>query len=175
MVQRAEGRFNGKLGLSRALVISRTETLDAHRAAAALGMSQHADVLQDWQWHAKLDTLTCASCWAQHGTAYPLSEPGPLDHQCGRCSRLPRTKPWAELGFDIDEPPSVLPNAAQLFTELDAADKLKILGPARYKAYVAGDFPIEAWSVRRSSDGWRDSHVVARAPQSGGRVSRSAA
>jgi hypothetical protein len=176
MVARANQRFNGKLGLTRALVISRTETLDAHRAAAALGQEQHADVLAGWEWLAELDSRTCPSCWGKHGSRHPLSEPGPFDHHQGRCSRCPVTKSWADLGFDIPEPASVMVDAEARFGSLSAAEQKQILGPGRYDAWVAGDFPLGSWSVRRSNDGWRDSFVPAKVPaQSGGRVSRSAA
>ncbi len=165
--------FNG--GLNRALTIARTETLDAHRAAAALSQAAHADVLGGWSWLAKLDTRTCPSCWAQHGRVHPLDEPGPNDHQCGRCGRLPVTKSWADLGFDLEEPPSLLPDSASLFEGLSSEEQLQILGPGRYSAWVRGEFPMDAWSVRRTTSGWRDSYGMAPVPQSGGRTSRSAA
>lgn len=174
IMQRVEGRFNG--GLTRALVISRTETLDAHRAAASLGQAQHTDVLAGWTWLATLDRRTCPSCWAQHGSEHPASEPGPFDHQQGRCARMPRTKSWAELGFDVAEPPSMLPDSGQVFAGLPEADQRTILGPGRYAAYAEGRFPMSDWSVRRSTPGWRDSYGVAKVPaQSGGRVSATAA
>lgn len=173
ILERVEGRFNG--GLTRALVISRTETLDAHRAAAALGQGQHTDVLGGWVWLASLDRRTCPSCLAQHGTQHPASEPGPFDHQQGRCARMPVTKTWAELGFDIAEPPSLLPDAGAWFESLPAAEQRAILGPGRYAAYVEGRFPMSDWSVKRSTPGWRDSYGVANVPSSGGRSSRKAA
>lgn len=176
MVRRAEKSFNGRLGLTRALNVARTETLDAHRSAAALGMSQHADVLTGWQWQAALDRRTCPACISMHGSEHPLSEPGPLGHQQCRCARLPIPKTWADLGFDVQEPASVLPDAEEFFTSLPADARLEILGPSRHAAYVAGEFPMDAWSVRKSTDGWRDSYHVAPAPQpSGGRSSRSVA
>lgn len=172
IVRRVEGRFNG--GLTRALVISRVETLDAHRAGAAVGQAQHLDVLAGWTWLSALDIRTCPSCWAQHGSEHPASEPGPIDHHQGRCARMPRTKTWAELGIDIPEPPSLLPNAQERFDALSVQAQRDILGPARYAAYVEGRFPMDAWSVRKSNPGWRDSYAVAPVP-SGGRVSRTAA
>lgn len=175
MVRRAEKAFNGNLSLSRALRISRTEILDAHRAAAAVAQAQHADVLAGWTWLAKLDIKTCPSCWSQHGTVHDLAEPGPDDHQQGRCARVPVTKSWADLGFDIPEPPSLLPDAEGMFEDLPSEDQLEILGPARYAAWVRGDYPMTAWSQRRTTPGWRDSWGVSPVPQSGGRVSRSAA
>lgn len=167
IVRRAEGRFNG--GLTRALVIARTETIDAHRAAAQLSQAQHAGVLTDWVWLSALDSRTCPSCWSKHGTRHPLSEAGPHDHQQGRCSRLPVTKTWAELGFDVPEPPSLLPDATERFEALSAAEQRAILGPGRYAAWQDGRFPMDDWSVRRTSDGWRDSWGVAPVPQSAGR------
>jgi hypothetical protein len=173
MVRRAEKGFNG--GLNRALVISRTEMLDAHRTAAALGQAQHADVLAGWRWLAQCDTRTCPSCWAQNGTLHDLDEFGPDDHQQGRCARVPVTKPWSELGLQVEEPVSLFPDAQGLFEALPAAEQLRILGPARYEAWVSGRFPMDQWSVRRTTPGWRDSYGVAPAPQSGGRRSANAA
>jgi hypothetical protein len=174
IVDRVEGRFNG--GLTRALNIARTETLDAHRAAAQLGQAQHTDVLAGWTWLATLDRRTCPSCLAQHGSEHPATEPGPFDHQQGRCARMPRTKTWRELGFDIDEPPSVLPDAGTWFAGLSVEDQRSILGPGRHAAWVEGRFPMSDWSVKRSTPGWRDSYGVAKVPaQSAGRVSRKAA
>jgi SPP1 gp7 family putative phage head morphogenesis protein len=173
IVQRAEHGFNG--GLTRALTIARTETLDAHRAAAQVAQAQHADVLQGWQWLARLDTRTCPSCWAQHGSVHTLDEQGPNDHQQGRCARMPLTKSWADLGFDVVEPASLIPDSRQIFAGLTPAQQLEVLGPGRHAAYAAGEFPMDAWSVKRSTPGWRDSHVAARVPQSGGRTSRKAA
>jgi len=176
MVARANQRFEGQLGLTRALVISRTETLDAHRTAAALGQEQHADVLAGWEWLAELDSRTCPSCWGKHGSRHPLDEPGPFDHHQGRCTRCAVTKSWVDLGFDLPEPASLMPDAEARFNALSQAEQKQVLGPARYDAWAAGDFPMDSWSVRRSNDGWRDSWVPAKAPgQSGGRSSRTAA
>lgn len=169
IIARAEGGFNG--GLNRALTIARTETLDAHRAAAAVAQAQHADVLGAWMWLADLSSRTCPACLAQHGTQHALTEPGPLGHQQCRCSRMPVTKTWAELGFEgLEEPRSLVPDAEEFFNGLPAADQVAILGRGRYDAWTAGEFPMTAWAERRTTAGWRDSYVVAKAPtQRGGR------
>lgn len=168
MIRRAERvGFNG--GLTRALNVARTETLDAYRAAAEVGQAPHADVLAGWTWLAQLDARTCPSCWAQHGQLHSLNDPGPLDHQQGRCARLPQTKTWKDLGFDIEEPPSLLPDAAAEFVGLDVATQREILGPSRHAAWVSGQYPMDAWPQRVSTDGWRDSYRVSSAPQSSNR------
>lgn len=164
IVDRAGEGFAG--GLSRALTVARTETLDAYRAAAALGQAQHADVLAGWMWLAELSSRTCPACLSQHGSVHPLSAAGPLGHQNCRCSRMPVTKPWSELGFPgLVEPPSLVPDADAFFAGLTPAEQQGILGKRGYQAWRAGRWPREQWAVRRSTKGWRDSFVVARAPQ----------
>lgn len=164
MVSRAEDRFN--FGLTRAMVISRTETLDAHRTAAGESQALHADVLAGWLWLAKLDARTCRSCWSQHGILHPLTEAGPLDHQQGRCARMPKTKTWSQLGIlGVDEPADVTPDAAAQFAQLSQTDQQAILGTSGYKAWLDGMFPPSAWSKKHTSDGWRDSYRPAPAPK----------
>lgn len=175
MVERTERIFNGNLSLTRAMRVARTEQLDASREAARVGRSLHADVLTGWTWACKLDARSCPACFAQHGTVHDVDEAGPLDHQQGRCVAVPTTRSWAALGFDIDEPDSLLPDAGQVFASFTTAEQRTLLGPARYEAWQAGDYPMHAWSTRRSTDGWRDSYVVSAVPQSRGRRSRSAA
>lgn len=148
--------------LTRAMSIARTEMLDAHRLAAAAHQAANADVLQGWQWVAALDHRTCPSCWAQHGNIYPLEEPGPLDHQQGRCARLPLTKPWKTLGFTGREPKSLLPDAQRTFDRLSAAKQLQIMGPARLAALNDGRATLADMSTRRSNIGWRDSYGTTR-------------
>lgn len=160
ILARTEGAFNG--GLTRALTISRTETVDAHRRAAGIAHEQHDDVLLGWEWLAHLTPTTCRSCWAMHGRLFPLSEPGPYDHQQGRCTRCPKTKPWSDLGFDIDEPADLLPDADADFDALTADQQRAILGRDGYDAWVAGEFPRDEWAKRREGDGWRDSYVPAK-------------
>ena len=156
MVRRVEGRFNG--GLTRALTIARTEMLDAHREAARAQDAANVDTLRGWQWVATLDTRTCPSCWAQHGSEHPVDEPGPYDHQQGRCARVPLTKSWRDLGFDLDEPPSLVRSGADEFADLSQADQLAVMGRARLDALNAGT-PFADLTTRRQTDGWRDSYA----------------
>lgn len=158
MLNRLEGAFNG--GLTRALVISRTELLDASRAGAKAQQQANSDVLTGWTWSATLDTRTCPSCWVQHGSEHALDEDGPLDHQQGRCVRLPKVKTWRELGFDLDEPASLLPDAQQTFAALPEQDQLQIMGAARLAALQSGRASWADLSSRRTTTGWRDSFGV---------------
>ncbi len=155
MLNRVEDAFNG--GRNRALVIARTELVDAHRAAGRVQDLANADVLQGWQWAATLDTRTCPSCWGQHGSVHDLDEAGPLDHQQGRCARVPLVKSWKDLGFDLDEPASILPDARATFDGLPREEQLAIVGAKKLELLDAGKISLGDLSTRRSTPGWRDS------------------
>jgi hypothetical protein len=157
MLGRLEGAFNG--GLTRAMTIARTEILDAHRAAAKAQHSANSDVLTGWIWLAQLDKRTCPSCFAQSGQLHPLDEDGPQDHQQGRCSRVPATKSWKDLGIDLDEPASILPDARQTFDAMPHADRLAVMGPQRLAALDDGSISWSDLSSKRSTDGWRYSYA----------------
>jgi len=158
MVRGIEVGYNE--ALTRAMVITRTELLDAHRAAARINGLANKDMLQGWQWVAALDARTCPSCWSQHGSIHPLEEHGPIDHQQGRCSGLPVTKSWKDLGFDIPEPPSALADAETKFNALAPSTQLKIMGPKRLQLLNDGDIDWSDLSTLRHNPGWRDSQVV---------------
>lgn len=162
IARQMEGRFN--YGLNRAMVVSRTETLTAHRNAAQQTEQANADVLAEWEWTAHIGPRTCASCISMHGRRFPLDEPGPLDHQQGRCARTPVAKTWRELGFDIDEPPSLTRSGEDEFNALPENVQRQILGKRGFEQWGAGNFPIEDWSARRENPGWRPSFVPAKAP-----------
>lgn len=162
MVTNTETVFNG--GLNRALTIARTEMLDAHRTAARMADQANAELLNGWVWTSTLSPRTCQACFGMHGTLFPLDQPGPEGHQNCRCTRVPKTKSWRELGFDIDEPEDLTPDAAAVFDAFSPEDQLRILGPARFEAWQAGDYPISDWATKRTNPGWRDSWVPSAAP-----------
>lgn len=154
MVRRSEGAFNG--GLTRALVIARTEIPDAHREASRGWRVANADVCDGWVWLTQLDKRTCPSCLAMNGTEHDIAEQGPNDHQQGRCTAVPKAKTWRELGIDLPEPESIFPDAQAWFNDLPQADKVSIMGPDRLKALDAGA-PWADLAQSRSTPGWRDS------------------
>lgn len=158
MVRNVEGRFNG--GLARALNVARTEILDAHRQAAYVSHNANADVLDGWVWTAKLDGRTCPSCVGKHGQVFALEEAGPHDHQSGRCTRTPKTKTWAALGFDQREPNDRIVTGPEWFDKQPAATQLQIVGQRRLDALRAGRITFDDMSTLRRTRGWRDSYVA---------------
>lgn len=156
MVGRVQGAFEG--GLTRAVNIARTEMLDAYRATSQYAHAANGDVVAGWVWHAQGDKRTCPSCWAMHGKEFPLTLPGPWDHQQGRCARLPKTKSWRELGFDIDEPADDIPDLRARFDGLPVATQQKIMGPGRLQLLRAGKVSWDDMPMERPSPAWRTSY-----------------
>ena len=148
------------LPLARATAIARTELLDAGRSAQHAWDQANASTLQGWEWLSSRSKTTCAACWSRDGSIHELSEPGPNDHVCGRCTRMVRTKTWAELGIDLPEPEGLARISAEdHFRSLPQEQQLKIMGPARLKALDDG----AAWSdlaVLKHNPDWRSSWQV---------------
>lgn len=156
MLQRTRGGFDG--GLARATRIARTEMLDAHRAAAHAADQANSDVLAGWRWNASLSPRTCPACLSMHGRQFPIEQPGPQGHVNCRCSRMPVTRSWAELGFlRLDEPVDVMPDAQAWFDDLPEREQLAIMGPTRLRLYRGGGIGWTDLAVKTPNRGWRPS------------------
>lgn len=123
-----ELRASFGLGLTRALVIARTETLRAYNEATHRNYLNHSDVITGWVWFASLNARTCASCWAMHGSIHPLSERID-DHPCGRCTKVPivseRANNYGRTGPEV-------------FATLTEQEQRGILGNGMYEAWRDG-------------------------------------
>ena len=139
--------------LTRALTIARTETLRAYREASRSVYRANADVVAGWVWTADLSNRTCASCWAQHGSVHPLDEIMATHPRC-RCSMVPKTRSWRELGFG-DTPEAVqIQEGPALFRRLAPDQQEAILGPAKYRAYRAKQITLPDVVAKRDSPVW---------------------
>lgn len=156
-----ETRVGGALDgyRNRALVIARTEMLDVHREVAAMVEHDNKDLVTEWVWVASLDRRTCPSCLAMHGTRHPIAETGPDDHQQGRCARVTKTRSWRDLGFDVDEPDDMIPDARAWFDSQPPAVRAAMFGRDRVKLLDSGAVGWEDLATRRTTSGWRDSYV----------------
>ena len=140
--------------LVRALTIARTEVLRAYRESSRRTYQANSDVIKGWIWHSALGTRTCPACWAMHGTFHRLDERLD-DHVNGRCSAIPVTKTWKELGFkDVPETQVQVGKGTDLFEKLSDADKEKILGKAGFQAYKVGAVKLEDFVGRKVSREW---------------------
>lgn len=149
--------------LARAMTIVRTETIDAHRAAAQTVEEANTDVLAGWEWLCHPDERLCQACLGMHGTRHDTAEPGPLGHPNCRCARVPVTKTWAELGFPgMRERKPAGESREAIIAGMSDEDLRAVLGAKGLEAYRAGRFPPERWASRRQNPGWRASYGPAR-------------
>ena len=65
-----------------------------------------------------------------------------------------------DLGYDIPEPPSLVPDARDVFDQLTPAEQQAIMGPRRLDLFRNGDIGWDEMTTTRSTDGWRDSYGV---------------
>lgn len=126
----------------RALLISRTETLQAYRRATGEAFRENADVLDGWIWISAPDA--CAACQAMDGTKHDLDEE--MDsHPACRCSKIPSVR-----GVDLD----LGPRGDERFQTLTADQQDDILGKAGGEAYRNGEVSLQDFVQRRQSEEW---------------------
>jgi SPP1 gp7 family putative phage head morphogenesis protein len=140
--------------LVRANTIIRTEIHRAHRESTRAAFKANSGHLNGWIWMADLSARTCAACWAMHGTKHSLDESMGTHPNC-RCTMMPWTKSFAELGINVD--PSLetrveVPTGSDVFSNLSLRDKIAILGPEGYDAYRQGAQLTDFVRVTKSDD-----------------------
>lgn len=141
LIQRATG-----LGLSWALNTARTAAIWAYRAAAHQTYLNNSDVVQAWMWFATLDERVCMSCVSQHGSVHLLSEIL-MDHHSGRCTPIPVTRSYADLGIEgMEETPLQVQRGEEWFKGLDEAQQRKMMGGAMWRAWQDGAITFEQLS-----------------------------
>jgi len=147
------------MGLTRALTISRTETLRAYREATLRSYQANDQVVDGWTWLSAATARTCAVCWAQHGSVHPLSERLESHPNC-RCSMVPHLRVDGERGSELGierraegQPVTITPGAEQL-ARMEPGKQDAILGRAAGAAYRAGAFRLEDVVDRRFDADW---------------------
>ena len=143
--------------LTRALLITRTETNRAFREASRLEYAS-SPVVKGYRRMAAKTERTCMACIALDGTLYDLNQP--LDeHPNGRCALVPEVLDYADLGLDVERqtPPE---DARNWFADQDEELQRKILGPDRLRAYKAGELDLSQLYQRKSHPVWGDTAVI---------------
>jgi SPP1 gp7 family putative phage head morphogenesis protein len=150
----AEVRNEFGTGLNRALLITRTETLNAYREATRREYQANADVVGGWTWHSALGPRTCPACWVMHGSKHSNEER--LDgHPRCRCSMLPLTPSWEELGFvGLPDTRPVVPRGIDLFEQASDEVQLSVLGAKGFAAYQSGEVKLVDFLARTDSPTW---------------------
>ena len=146
------------MDLSRALTISRTETLRAHREATRLNYAANSDIVKGYRRHAAQDEATCMACIALDGTLYELNEPLDSHPNC-RCAMLPETIDYKDLGLDVPDA-TPLPTARDWFAKQSPARQSKMMGARRFDAYKKGKIDLPDLVTIKSDPVWGKSATV---------------
>jgi len=124
------------LTLARAMTISRTETLRAYRSATLETYKTNTDALTGWVWQAQPDA--CPVCMAMQGETFEVYEEL-AGHPACRCSMIPRSRSWAELGFDgITETSPSVPRGNDVISRMSEGKQRRLLGNTRFEAWKDG-------------------------------------
>jgi hypothetical protein len=147
LIQEATGQ-----GLTWSLKTARTANLWAYRLAAHANYRANSHVVTGWVWWAQLgDPRTCLSCINMHGSVHTLDEVL-NDHHQGRCTPIPQTLSYKDLGFDVPEEPQVYQRGEDWFRGLSAAEQKAIMGAGMWSAWDAGEFAFADLSVPYQDD-----------------------
>lgn len=119
-----------RLARSRAETIARTELHRTYRETTRRVYEQNADLIQRYIWVSSRGRRTCAVCWAMHGTLHDTSEPFGTHPNC-RCVMVPYMGGPIPVTAGVDE-----------FEALSDAEKMRILGPKKFKAYNEQGIPL---------------------------------
>lgn len=158
-----------RLGLmpQRANVIVRTELYRSYREANRGVYEANSDVVDAWIWHAHLGANTCAACFAMHGKEFPTNEPMGSHPNC-RCTMVPKTKSWEELGFDhIPETRTTgrdLPDGEDALNAMPELQQKAAFGNVKlWRGWKDGEYKLEdvvrvtnteRWGVTRTIHGY---------------------
>lgn len=128
------------IGLDWALNFTRTAMIWAYRAGTWQTYMNNSQVVRGWYWWAALDERVCMGCVAKHGSFHPVTEIL-ADHHRGRCTQVPKTATYAELGLTgLEETPLNIQAGEEWFRGLSAAQQQKMMGGAMWRAWQDGAF-----------------------------------
>lgn len=113
-----------EVGYSRALMISRNETVMAYRNASIEFFDEAR--LTEYRFMSVLDVRTCLICWRLHGTTWKLKEKPHIHSGC-RCCVLPVTKNTKEIE-----------TGSERFAKLETGYQRSIMGEKRFNLYSNG-------------------------------------
>jgi len=139
--------------------IARTEIHRASTMAQINAYSKHSDIIKGVEFTSTLDDRTCLECASLDGRVFKPLPDGSLDipvdaeppvHPMCRCTLVPVTKSWKELGFtkndmagfpglrDLDGAKATMPRYPAWFARQSKDVQVSILGPGRWALWNTG-------------------------------------
>lgn len=145
--------------LTRALNISRTESLRAYREASRQTYIANQDIVTGWVWLCSFSARTCPACFAMHGSEHSNNETLQSHCQC-RCVMSPRTRSWRDLGISLDEPSIDYGDAESWLHSQPAAVQQQIFGRAGYEAFRDGKVQLSDFVGEKIHPRWGTTRYV---------------
>lgn len=130
--------------LSRALLISRTESARAYRESARQNMLVNKDRVPQWMWVAAKSPRTCLNCLSRDGDIYSVTKPLPAHPAC-RCVMIPLIK-------DMTLPRKE--TAEQWFLKQHDAVKRQMMSGIAFDALKAGKVKLKDFEGEGRSRKW---------------------
>lgn len=157
---------DGVMNIGRRGAEAMVRTAVAHTTTAARDelYAANADLIAAEQWVSTLDTRTCPHCMALDGQKFAIGKGTRTPAHIGcRCIRVPVTKSWRELGFDIDDLPAgtrASMNGQVSATETydswlrkqSASVQDEALGPSRGALFRSGNLPVDRFTNRAGDE-----------------------
>ena len=136
--------------LSRALTISRTETLRAYREGTRAAYAENSDIISGWRWLSARQARTCAACWAMDGQVFENDKPMPAHPNC-RCVMLPVIVGKTDKAG----------TGADAFASLGEDGQRQVLGKD-YDAWKRGEVTLQDFVRVRKSPAWGETVSAGR-------------
>ena len=157
---------DGVMQIGRRGAEAMVRTAVAHTTSAARDEfnAANADLIASEQWVATLDTRTCPHCMGLDGQKFELGKGTKTPAHIGcRCVRVPVTKSWRELGFDIDDlapgtrasmngQVSATETYGTWLKKQPASVQDEALGPSRGALFRKGKLPVDRFTNRAGDE-----------------------
>ena len=128
------------MGLSKALTLTRTETMRAYREASRMQYGANPNIVKGYRRMSAKDGRVCMACLVLDGELYELNEPLQAHPNC-RCTLVPETLTYQDLGIQDVPMPEPGDNGREWFRKQPRNTQLQIMGNSetRLGAWERGD------------------------------------
>ena len=128
------------MGLSKALTLSRTETMRAYREASRMQYAANPAIVKGYRRMSAKDGRVCMACVVLDGELYGLDEPLQAHPNC-RCTLVPETITYEDLGLQDVPMPEPGDTGREWFRKQPRNTQLQIMGNSetRLGAWERGD------------------------------------
>ncbi len=149
------------LTLTRSMRIARSEMLRAWRRSSIQGYRDQGGLIKGYRRKAHNGRRTCIACLLADGEFYEV-ESDFSDHVLGRCSVIPVTRSWEELGFSgIPDTNPTWESGRTWFLGQPEDAQRSILGDPIFDAWRGGQIGLEDMTTVHSTPEWGDEKLAA--------------